>query len=97
DGRAAASIYNEHADFSLIVTDILMPAADGIDFILKIRRAAAPRSRQAKIIAISGGGAIEAELYLRNAEGLGADETLEKPFSALDLTEALSRLGFESC
>jgi CheY-like chemotaxis protein len=96
DGRAAASIYNEHTDFSLIVTDILMPTVDGIDFILKIRRAAAPRLRQPKIIAISGGGAIDAELYLEDAKGLGADETLKKPFSVIDLIEALSRLGFES-
>jgi CheY-like chemotaxis protein len=96
DGKTAASMYDRHPDFSLIVTDILMPAADGIDFILKIRRRTAAGAAQPKIIAISGGGFIGAEEYLESARGLGADATLEKPFSSLDLTEALSQLGFES-
>ena len=95
DGKTAASIYEEHSDFSLIVTDILMPDADGIALILKIRRGTAGAA-QPKIIAISGGGFIEAEEYLESARGLGADVTLAKPFSALDLAKALSRLGFES-
>ena len=72
-----------------------MPDADGIALILKIRRGTAGAA-QPKIIAISGGGFIEAEEYLESARGLGADVTLAKPFSALDLTKALSRLGFES-
>jgi CheY-like chemotaxis protein len=95
DGKTAASLYKKHADFSLVVTDILMPAGDGIDFILKIRTGVGGAA-QPKIIAISGGGFIDAEEYLESARGLGADVTLEKPFSTHDLTEALLHLGFES-
>ena len=95
DGQTALSIYNSRRDFSLIVTDIVMPAGDGIDLILKIRRGTAPQE-QPKIIAISGGGYVQADLYLESARGLGADVALEKPFSALDLTDALSHLGFET-
>src|SRR5262249_52125135 len=64
DGKTAASIYNKRSDFSLVVTDVLMPAGDGIDFILKIRYGTAAGAAQPKIIAISGGGFIEAEEYL---------------------------------
>jgi len=95
DGKTAASIYNKRSDFSLVVTDVLMPAGDGIDFILKIRYGTAAGAAQPKIIAISGGGFIEAEEYLESARSLGADVTLKKPFSARDLTGALSQLGFD--
>src|SRR5215468_10221730 len=80
DGDTAASIYESRPDLSLIVTDILMPAADGISFILKIRRRT-DGADGPKIIAISGGGTVQAELYLESAKGLGADLTLQKPFS----------------
>ena len=95
DGKTATSIYEKHSDFSLVVTDILMPNADGIALILKIRHGAAGAA-QPKIIAISGGGFIKAEEYLESARELGADVTLAKPFSVLDLLNALSRLGFGS-
>ena len=91
DGETAASIYESRPDLSLIVTDILMPAADGISFILKIRRRT-DGANGPKIIAISGGGSVQAELYLESAKGLGADLTLQKPFSHTDLRDALSRL-----
>jgi len=94
DGKTATSIYEKHPDFSLVVTDILMPNADGIALILKIRQTAG--TTQPKIIAISGGGFIKAEEYLENARELGADVTLAKPFSTLDLLNALSGLGFGS-
>ena len=97
DGETAASIYESRPDLSLIVTDILMPAADGISFILKIRRLGqGGGAHRPKIIAISGGGTVHAELYLESAKGLGADLTLQKPFSLTDLTEALARLDFSA-
>jgi len=95
DGKSAAAIYAAHPDVSLIVTDILMPLADGIDFILKIRSSTASDRPQPRIIAISGGGFIDAKEYLGNARGFGADITLEKPFAVRDLMDALSKLGFE--
>jgi len=95
DGKTATSIYEKHSGFSLVVTDILMPNADGIALILKIRQGTAGPA-QPKIIAISGGGFIKAEEYLENARELGADVTLAKPFSTLDLLNALSGLGFGS-
>lgn len=95
-GRAAVEVYDNHPGLSLIVTDILMPETDGIDLILQMRNRTGSGAIQPKIIAMSGGGAIGADVYLEAVAGLGADETLKKPFSIMDMREALSRLGFDS-
>lgn len=69
--------------FDLIITDLIMPEGEGIETIL----AAKARMPSAKIIAISGaahavGGSGD---YLRLARNIGADATLQKPFSTADL------------
>lgn len=68
----------------LIITDLVMPECDGIEVIEEVRR----RTVDARIIAISGGGAVQPRLYLEMAGKLGADRMLEKPF-ALEALQAL--------
>jgi len=68
----------EHETPDLIITDILMPGMDGIQFILKLRN---ENNSVVPIIAISGGGRESAQGYLESAEVLGADMTLKKPFT----------------
>lgn len=68
------------------VVDILMPDRDGLDFIMEARRV----HPGLRIVAISGGGRLGAGPLLRMADGLGADRTLVKPFSASDLEAALT-------
>ncbi len=65
----------------LVVTDIIMPEKDGIEVILAIRK---DRPEQ-KIIAISGGGRINAQDHLEIALQLGVNAVLSKPFSANEL------------
>jgi CheY-like chemotaxis protein len=48
-----------------------------------------PEKEGIKIIAMSGGGTIEAEKYLRMAKGLGAVRTLTKPIERKELLEAV--------
>lgn len=67
------------------VVDILMPDRDGLNFIMDIRKT----RPELRIVAISGGGRIGAGPLLRMADGLGADATLIKPFSASDLETAI--------
>jgi len=45
-----------------------------------------------KIIAISGGGQIDAEEYLHMAKKLGAQRTFTKPFELKELLEAVREL-----
>jgi CheY-like chemotaxis protein len=70
-GRALAG-----EKFDVIVTDLLMPDRDGLEFIGDLRR----NYPAARIIAISGGGRVAGENYLKLAKGLGAHAVLEKPF-----------------
>lgn len=67
------------------VVDILMPDRDGLNFILEARR----ERPDLRIVAITGGGRLGAGPILRMADGLGADATLVKPFSAGELSAAL--------
>src|SRR5690606_24736988 len=65
----------EHPEIELVVTDIIMPDVEGITFIRKAR-CTHPRL---KIVAMSGGGFIDARDYLDSARTFGADAVLEKP------------------
>jgi len=71
----------------VIITDIIMPEADGIEVLLHAKKLQ-PRPR---IIAISGGGRISANDHLATARKLGADVILTKPFSIEILLEAIEK------
>ncbi len=60
----------------LIVTDIIMPEKGGVETIIALRRA----DPDLPIIAISGGGRLEATDFLTMAKKLGARRTLSRPF-----------------
>ncbi len=78
----------ESASFDVIVTDILMPEKDGIEIIMEIRKS----SPDAKIIAVSGGGAVADTSFLTVASMLGAHRTLQKPVSLHELRDAVQTL-----
>lgn len=90
DGKMGLQLYR-NAPYDLVITDMIMPNKSGINLISDILR----DYPEARIIAISGGGAIEAERYLQIAKSLGVARTLTKPFSMQTLlevvNEALSR------
>lgn len=78
-----------YAHFDLVVTDIVMPTMDGIELIGELRR----RFPATRIIAMSGGG----ERFPTNdglaiARRLGAGASLNKPFIAEELIEAVEEL-----
>ncbi len=85
--RAIAHLAEESVD--LLITDLVMPAQEGIETIAQARR----EYPQLKILAISGFSGGE---YLRMAKVLGANDTLAKPLDLALLTErvrALTRRG----
>jgi len=61
----------------VVICDLIMPRADGIETIAGIRRLAPT----VKIIAISGGGRKHAVEILKVASDMGADHVLGKPFN----------------
>lgn len=87
DGRTAWSTFQAHPA-ELVIMDLIMPEKEGLETIQQFRRHKAP----AKILAISGGGRVDARDILRVAEQFGADKVLAKPFSSDDLSLALKEL-----
>jgi CheY-like chemotaxis protein len=81
NGRDAVSMLRTE-QFSVILTDLVMPEQEGIETIKLIRR----DYPDLKIIAMSGAFGGD---YLRIAEYLGANRTLPKPINMETLISAL--------
>jgi CheY-like chemotaxis protein len=73
--------------FDLVVTDVLMPEADGIQLINDLKGG----QPQARILAISGGGRyVESDNCLKIAKGFGAHAAVMKPFSREQLLQGVA-------
>src|SRR4051812_16554225 len=76
------------APADLLLTDIVMPDQEGLETIQFFHR----KHPLVKIVAMSGGGRIDARDFLRVAKMMGAARTFTKPFSSQDLAAALAEL-----
>jgi CheY-like chemotaxis protein len=74
--------------WDVMVTDIIMPDKEGFETIAEIRE----KFPNKPIIAMSGGGHVDALDYLGIAKRLGASITLQKPFPIRRLVEAIAEL-----
>jgi DNA-binding response OmpR family regulator len=94
DGQVAISLYHQQA-VDLVITDIVMPEKEGIETIMELRRS----NPDVKIIAISGGGRVNPEDYLRWAGKFGAQRSFTKPVDRVELLAAVCELllGAEPC
>ena len=70
----------------LVITDIFMPGQDGIEVLLELRKA----FPALKVIAMSGGDGSGVLNLLEDAELLGADRTIPKPFTPAELSAAVN-------
>ena len=70
---------------AIILTDIFMPDAEGMETIVQLRE----EFPEAKIIVMSGGGSYRGADYLALARELGAVKSLKKPFAPQDLIDAM--------
>jgi CheY-like chemotaxis protein len=70
----------------LVVTDLVMPEREGLETIEILRR----QWPQVRIIAVSGGGRMNAGDLLRVAKLMGARQVLAKPFSHQELELAVA-------
>lgn len=85
NGKEAMSVAKE-TPFDLVITDLVMPEKEGIEIIIELRRT----FPALKIIAMSGGGRVDAKDYLVIARQLGASLTLAKPFTGKELLNAVN-------
>jgi DNA-binding response OmpR family regulator len=84
DGRRGVE-WLQHHTVDLILTDLCMPEADGMELLMKLRqlRCATP------IVVMSGGVRGDMAGMLRAARLLGAERTLAKPFPLQHLLTAV--------
>ena len=87
DGRTGIRLYRENK-VDLVITDIIMPGQEGIETIQALKML----SPEVKVIAISGGGQIDPDIYLKLAKGTGAVRTFSKPFQREKLLEVIHEL-----
>ena len=82
NGREGLALYRRRPT-DLVITDIAMPEMNGLDMILELTR----YFLDAKVIAISGLGREKNGLDV--AKLIGARRTMQKPFSMLQLLDAV--------
>jgi CheY-like chemotaxis protein len=88
NGRLGLKQLDDQA-VDLVITDLFMPEMEGFETMNLVRR----HQPDLKVIAISGGGrGSDQGLYLEEAEMLGADASLAKPFKNSELIALVERL-----
>lgn len=87
NGAEGLKLY-EQSSPELIITDLIMPEKEGIETIRELKKL----NPEVKIIAMSGGGTIDAGQYLMMAQRLGVSKTFKKPFRRNEILEAVSEL-----
>jgi CheY-like chemotaxis protein len=84
NGKSAVKSLSEKP-VDLVITDIIMPEKEGLETIMELRR----DFPNVKLIAISGGGLIQANEYLKLAKVMGARYAFSKPISIIELKAAV--------
>lgn len=87
NGASGLELFRNHRP-ELVITDIYMPDKDGLETVREIRTL----DPAARIMAVSGGGALGDVRYLAAAEMFGAVTSLQKPFRKQELIEAVQRV-----
>ncbi len=87
DGAKGIRLYRDEPT-DLVITDIIMPEKEGLETIMELKR----DFPDIKIIAVSGGGRVDAGNYLEIARRWGVDRTFTKPFDRTELLEAIQQL-----
>ncbi len=84
DERTALNLFDRQpAD--LVLLDVYLPDADGVETIARLIRA----FPDVRVVAMSGGGFVSKQTTLDLARRLGARRTLSKPFSRQELLEVV--------
>ncbi|MBC2705829.1 response regulator [Desulfobacula sp.] len=87
DGSQGVKLFKEHEP-DLIITDLIMPEKEGLETISEIKKI----NPDTKIIAMSGGGVVEPEMYLDLAKNFGAQYSFNKPIDNEALLAAVKHL-----
>ncbi len=88
-----AEAISKENTIELLIADLVIPEKNGIDMIMEFKK----NQPHIKILAISGGGGITGRFdYLPIAQLIGAEDTLKKPFSMVELRNRVDKI-LEHC
>lgn len=87
DGRVGLLKFKESPP-DLVICDLIMPDVEGLETMRGIHE----MNKDMKILAISGGGRVNAVDYLKVAQMMGAVVTLAKPFTGDELIEIIQKI-----
>lgn len=87
DGEAGVRKF-QRCPADLVVTDLVMPGKEGIETIVEIRQG----FPEAKVVAISGGGKLGPDSYLKIAAECGAARVFSKPIDRAQLIACVREL-----
>jgi len=73
--------------YDLIVTDIMMPSATGLELLSSVKKDGNCRNTKVLVLSMQPN-----EYYMAESFSRGADEYLKKPVSAKDLVQTVKRL-----
>lgn len=73
---------------NLVITDLIMPDHEGLELVQRLRS----KFSSSKIIAVSGGGKLDGEDYLKLARSFGAHAVLPKPFEFWELFALIEKV-----
>ncbi len=80
DGKVGLDLVRDGVP-DLVISELIMPEAEGVETIMAIRQ----EFPTLKVLAVSGAGSADDWEPLKDAELLGANASLAKPFRAEDL------------
>jgi two-component system, chemotaxis family, chemotaxis protein CheY len=87
DGLAGVKQFEQtHPD--IVLVDMIMPAMEGVETIISLRKL----RPDVRIVAMSGGGRLDATDVLRMADRFGTKATIAKPFRMAYILEIVRRL-----
>ncbi|MCK5100308.1 MAG: response regulator [Desulfobacteraceae bacterium] len=87
NGKIGIKLYKETlAD--VVITDIVMPEMEGLEAIRTLRK----KNKDIKIIALSGGGFVSPDEYLKLAKQFGAKYAFAKPVNLKELIDSIKEL-----
>lgn len=78
----------EREPVDLVLVDLIMPRMEGVETTIQVKR----RYPETRLLAISGGGRTRNFSYLEMTKEFGADGTLSKPFTDLELMAAVDKV-----
>lgn len=85
NGKEGLEIFNKNSDINLIVTDINMPIMNGLDMLKEIRKT----NKDIKCIIMSAHTELQ---YKEEADELGIEEYIIKPFDFIEFLDLISKL-----